>query len=110
MLGKEWLDASGFPTITFTIEKLIDVLVKSRDAQTGNVQAEAKAVGTFTLHGTTKPLTTSLSLKFNKQTGLVMVNTQFALPWKDYGIKGKRTMGMTVGDVVQIDVQITAKS
>lgn len=110
LIDKDWLDVTTYPTISCKIDKLIDVLVKSRDAQTGNVHAEAKAVGTFTLHGTSKPLTASLSLTFNKQTGQIVVNTQFELPWKDYGIKGKRTMGMTVGDVVKIDVLITGKS
>ncbi len=110
LIDKDWLDVATYPTISCKIDKLIDVLVKSRDAQTGNVHAEAKAVGTFTLHGTSKPLTASLSLTFNKQTGQLVVNTQFELPWKDYGIKGKRTMGMTVGDVVKIDVLITGKS
>lgn len=110
LIDKDWLDVATYPTISCKIDKLIDVLVKSRDAQTGNVHAEAKAVGTFTLHGTSKPLTASLSLIFNKQTGQIVVNTQFDVPWKDYGIKGKRTMGMTVGDVVKIDVIITGKS
>lgn len=110
LIDKDWLDVATYPTISCKIDKLIDVLVKSRDAQTGNVHAEAKAVGTFTLHGTSKPLTASLSLTFNKQTGQIVVNTQFDVPWKDYGIKGKRTMGMTVGDVVKIDVIITGKS
>lgn len=110
MIDKDWLDVSSYPTISCKIEKLIDVLVKNRDAQTGNIHAEAKAIGTFTLHGTTKPLTASLSLTFNKQTGQIIVNTQFDIPWKEYGIKGKRTMGMTVGDIVKVDVLITGKS
>jgi hypothetical protein len=88
-----------FLTVVYTLAAfpVIAQQVSVSGAQTFNVLSRAEAY----------PI---LLLTFNKQTGQIVVNTQFDIPWKEYGIKGKRTMGMTVGDIVKVDVLITGKS
>ncbi len=117
MFDKDWLDAANYPTITCTIEKLIDVLVKNVDATAGQATVEAKAVGTFTLHGVTKSLTMPIRLVYLKEsanlkqkgiTNAVSVQAKFPVLWKDYGVKGKKNLGMSVGESVDIDVTLYA--
>ena len=114
MLNPEWLDAAQYPTITFAIEKCIDLLTKQTDAANGRAVIEGKAVGSFTLHGVTKPLTASFSMTYSKSasqaTETVSIRTQFSIPWKEYGVKGKKGLAnMTVGEVVVINAILSGQ-
>lgn len=114
MLNADWLDAAQYPTITCTIEKCIDILVKQLDAASGYALIEGKAVGSFTLHGVTKPIVASFSMTYNKNLApsgeSVSVRTQFSLPWKDYGIKGRKGLAnMTVGETAIVTATLSGQ-
>ena len=114
MLNPEWLDVAQYPTITYTIEKCIDLLTKQTDANSGRAVIEGKAVGSFTLHGVTKPLIASFSMTYSKgssqATETVSIRTQFSIPWKEYGVKGKKGLAnMSVGEVVVINAALSGQ-
>ncbi len=82
--GDKWLDVAKNPEITFETKELKDVKT------TGNVTT-ANAVGTFTLKGISKPLTTPVKLTYLKDK------------------LGDRTGGKMKGDLLVIRASFTIK-
>ncbi|HVZ40510.1 MAG TPA: YceI family protein [Candidatus Kapabacteria bacterium] len=104
-----WLDAAQYPTISFTITSVSDVKV-NRNQMTG------KAVGTFTMHGVTKPMTIPFSLQYidaSAQTrerapgDLVMVTADFTVSLKDFNVAGRQGLiGSKVGETIKISAKL----
>lgn len=103
-----WLDAKQYPTISFTITSVKGITVN------GN-KATATAVGNFTLHGVTKPMSIPLSLTWLDESAktkkkapgdLVMIEANFNVSLADFNVKGREgVIGSNVGE----DIAVTAK-
>lgn len=117
MRSEAWLDEQHFPTIVFDVQRLKDVVVENRN---GRRMAVAKAVGTFTLHGVTKPLTADVTLTFLPESedtkkrapgNFVSIKTNFTVALKDFNVVGKSGLvGSKVGEVIQIEANLFANS
>lgn len=117
MRSEAWLDAGAYPTIVFNVQKLTDIRVEN---QGGRRTAVAKAVGTFTLHGVTKPLTADVTIIYLPESAetrkrasgdVVNVKANFTVALKDFNIVGKSGLvGSKVGEVIQVEANIFANS
>ncbi|MBS1561251.1 MAG: YceI family protein [Bacteroidetes bacterium] len=115
MYSASWLGADEFPTITFSLEGLKDVKAAMAD---GRYQAKAMAVGQFTMHGVTKPITAEITLTYlpaSAETAkrapgnLVLVNARFIVALKDFNVVGKAgVVGKSVGETIALDVNLYA--
>jgi polyisoprenoid-binding protein YceI len=77
-----WMDSDKFPKATFKgkITNLSAVNFKADGTYTATVE------GNLTLHGVTKPVTTTATIKVNGQT--ISSTSDFAIKVADYGING----------------------
>lgn len=117
MRSEVWLDALHFPTIVFDVQRLRDVVVENRN---GRRMAVAKAVGTFTLHGVTKPLTADVTLTYLPESNdtkkrasgdFVSIKTNFTVALKDFNVTGKAGLvGSKVGEEIQVEANLFANS
>ena len=117
MRGEAWLDAQHYPTIVFDVQRLKDVVVENRN---GRRMAVAKVVGTFTLHGVSKPLIADVTITFlpesdeTKKRALgdfVSIKTTFTVALKDFNIVGRSGLvGSKVGELIQIEANLFANS
>lgn len=117
MRSDAWLDAAKYPTIVFDVQRLTDVRVENRNSRR---VAVAKAVGTFTLHGVTKPLTADVTLTYIPESGetkqrasgdFVSLKANFTVALKDYSVVGKSGLvGSKVGEVIQVEANLFANS
>lgn len=105
----EWcLDAERYPDIVFSIDKISDV------KKTGN-RYEGTVAGRLTLHGVTKPLTTTASTTYlagkakerfgDKPGDLLVVRCDFEFNRLDFGI-GKGLSEQLVSNMVKVRVAI----
>jgi polyisoprenoid-binding protein YceI len=104
----EWLDASRFPLISFTITS-VAVTVN------GNT-ATGTATGNFTMHGVTKKMSIPFSMKYLPESDktrerapgdLVMISADFNIALKDYNVAGQEgTIGSKVGETIKITAQL----
>ena len=90
--GESWIDAKGYPEITFELVKLANV-------KTAGTTTTADAVGKFTLKGVTKEITVPVKLTYladqlgkrlNKpelKGDLLVIRGEFTIVRGDYGIQ-----------------------
>jgi polyisoprenoid-binding protein YceI len=107
--SSEWLDASRYPLITFTITSVDNVKTS------GNI-ATGMATGNFTMHGVTKRvsvpfkmtyLVASAATRQRAPGDLVMISADFNLSLKDFNIAGTEGMvGSKVGEQIKINAQL----
>lgn len=107
--GSNWLDASTYPTITFTILSVANIKV------TGN-NATGAVTGNFVMHGVTKRLAFPFNLKYVDESAqtrsrapgdLVMISAQFDIKLKDFNVAGARGMvGSRVGETIRVTAQL----
>jgi polyisoprenoid-binding protein YceI len=107
--GNQWLDATRFPEIKFTISSVTGVKVR------GN-KATGKAVGTFTLHGVSKRLTVPFTMTYldasdatrKRAAGdLVMISSDFSISLRDFNVAGQKGMiGSKVGEKIRISAKL----
>lgn len=106
--GSDWLDASKFPKISFSITSVNNVKVN------GNSMT-ATAVGNFTMHGVTKQISIPFSLTYLDESAktkkrapgdLVMIEATFNVSLADFQVKGKDGI---VGSKVGESIAVTAK-
>jgi polyisoprenoid-binding protein YceI len=111
MMGRDWLDAAAFPTITYDISGLKNVKVVSSGS--GKTTITATAVGSFTLHGVTKSLEAGIKLTYVNESDatksradgdLVMIEATFDVAWQQFGVVGRKSFN----DKVSQNIQITA--
>jgi len=117
MYGTQWLDANKYPNIVYEIASMKDVKVNKSG---GKTTVTATAVGTFTCHGVTKPLTAQLEITYLAESAetkkrasgdLVLVTAKFDVALKDYEIKGKSGLvGSSVGEVINVTVNLYANA
>ncbi|HET6400379.1 MAG TPA: YceI family protein [Candidatus Kapabacteria bacterium] len=107
--SSEWLDASRFPIITFTITSMGDV-------KTSGNSATGMATGNFTMHGVTKRVSIPFKMTYlvaNASTrqrapgDLVMISADFDISLKDFNIAGTEgVIGSKVGEKIKITAQL----
>ncbi len=117
MYSNVWLDAEKYPTISYNVTGLQNISVSSEG---GKHIARATAIGMFTCHGVTKPLTATVELQFlpesdetkKRATGnLVMITASFNVKLADFDIKGKEGLvGSSVGEIIKISAKLFAHS
>lgn len=105
----EWLDASHFPLISFTITSVSNVTVS------GNT-ATGTATGNFTMHGVTKKMSIPYTIKYIPESAktrerapgdLTMITADFNIALKDYNVAGQEgTVGSKVGETIKITAQL----
>ncbi|MCW8804335.1 MAG: YceI family protein [Ignavibacteriaceae bacterium] len=104
--SENWLDASTYPEITFTIKKVGDVKVAEDN------RLEAKVTGDFSVHGVTKEVVSDVTLTYldaSEQTAqyapgdLMGVQAKFNIMLSDYNVEN-----MVVGQKVADSIEITA--
>ena len=92
----EVLESGRYPAIFFHPSQL-----KGAYKDTADVQ-DLEAQGTFNIHGADHPL--SLPLKVKVTAGTVTANTQFDVPYVEWGMKNPSKFLVRVGKQVHIDV------
>jgi polyisoprenoid-binding protein YceI len=105
----EWLDASRYPQITFTIAS-VDKVTTSGNTATG------MATGNFTMHGVTKRVSIPFKMTYLVENGstrlrapgdLVMISADFNISLKDFNIAGTEgVVGSKVGEQIKITAQL----
>ncbi len=104
--SETWLNAAAHPSITYAIESA-EVLSEKRKGPIGIFELKVK--GTFTLHGVSKPLEATATLKVKDNKYKVMSSFQIALA--DYEVTGASgIVGSKVGKTIDIKVQMRGKS
>lgn len=117
MYSSQWLDAEKFPMVSFTVESLKNVRAQMVD---GRNVASADAVGTFTIHGVTKPIIAKLNITYLPENAdtkkraegdLAMVNATFEVALSDFDIKGSQgVVGKSVGKTIEVSASLFANS
>ena len=117
MYSSVWLDADTYPTITFKLTRIENVTVSTNGQQPTVI---ARAIGTFTLHGVTKPFQAPINLTYvksstetKKRSGgdLVALKVNFEIFLKDFNVKGKEgVIGKSVGEKITCEVDLFANS
>lgn len=107
--GSDWLDASKYPTISFTISSVSGVKT------TGN-KMTGTANGSFTMHGVTKTMAVPFTLTYldessetkKRATGdLVMIEANFNVSLADFKVKGKEgVVGSKVGETIKVTAKL----
>jgi polyisoprenoid-binding protein YceI len=107
-----WLDAEGYPEITFLIKKVGDVKVLADN------KLEAKVTGDFTAHGVTKEVVTIVTMTYldeSEQTkqrapgDLLGVQATFNIVLSDYNVENM-IVGQKVSEDIEINVNIVGSS
>ena len=109
LVSAEWLDASKYPTISFTIASVDNI-------KTTGTTATATATGNFTMHGVTKKVSIPIKITYIPESDktrarapgdLVMVAADFNISLKDFNIAGTEgTVGSKVGETIKINAQL----
>ncbi|HXR03231.1 MAG TPA: YceI family protein [Verrucomicrobiae bacterium] len=112
MLGKEWLDATKFPTIIFESKEF-------KNVQTAGDTTTADVTGTFTLKGVSKELTMPVKLTYLKdkladrvpsQKGdLLVIRSRFTIKRSDFNINPGQFEDK-VSDAIEITLSIAGAS
>lgn len=97
MLGPDVLDVQRHPAAVFTIQSAVPAPVARPDAAPAY-----RLTGTFTLHGTTRPLTIVATLEDHPDH--VVMRGSFPLKQTDYGIKPYAKLGgvISIADILQV--------
>ncbi len=114
MTGSDWLDAEAHPNIVYELKKLHSVEVQEQNGD--RTVYKAVAVGSFTLHGVTKELSSPVTLTHIPESDktrerapgdFILVKTAFSIALADFNIKGVRGMvGSKVGESIELDVSL----
>lgn len=117
MYSPVWLDADKYPEIVFEITGLKDVTVTGKN---GKKVATATAMGMFSCHGVTKPLSASVTITYvseNDETkkrasgDLIMITALFDVVLKDFNISGKEGLiGSCIEETMHVQASMYANS
>lgn len=109
---ENWLDASKYPNIKFTIKEVTDV------KQLADNRLQIKFSGDFTLKGITKKISGDATLTYlveSEQTkqrapgDLLGVQAKFKVKLSDFGVKNK-IVGQKVAEEIEISVNMVGSS
>lgn len=104
----KWLDAERYPTISFTIKKVMDVKKLAPN------KIEVKVLGGFNLHGVTNDITVDATMTYLDESpatearepgDLLGVTSKFSITLSKYGVKNM-ILGTRVADKIDIGVNI----
>ncbi len=104
----KWLDAERYPTISFTIKKVLDI------KQLAPNKLDVKVLGDFNLHGVTNEITvdaTMIYLDESPQTearepgDLLGVTAKFPITLSKYNVQNM-VLGTRVADKINLEVNI----
>lgn len=103
-----WLDAAGFPDITFSAKEL-------KNVKTEGEVTTAEATGTFTLKGVSKELTIPVKLTYlkdklqarvpNQKGDLLVIRANFTIKRSDFNIMPGK-MEEKVSDIIDLTLSI----
>jgi len=112
MLGKEWLDATKFPTIVFESKEF-------KNVQTSGDTTTSEVTGTFTLKGVSKEITVPVKLTYLKdklgdrvpsQKGdLLVIRANFSIKRSDFNVNPGQFEDK-VSDAIEITLSIAGAS
>ena len=96
--SETWLNAKVNPEITFASSS-IEIIKQKGDAAKGKAQLAVK--GQITINGVTKPLESTVKIKWSTKS--VKVKTKFVVTLADFNVKGSEgTVGSKVGKTIDI--------
>ena len=110
--SENWLDAEGYPEITFVIKNVSNV--KSVEDN----KLEAKVIGDFTTHGVTKEVIAEVTMTYldeSEQTkkrapgDLLGVEAKFSIVLSDYEVENM-ILGEKVSDSIEITVTMVGSN
>ena len=112
MLGKEWLDATRFPTILFESKEF-------KNVRTTGDTTTADVTGTFTLKGVSKEITVPVTLSYlkdklgdrvpNQKGDLLVIRSNFTIKRSDFNINPGKFEDK-VSDAIDITLSIAGAS
>ena len=112
MLGKEWLDATRFPTILFESKEF-------KNVRTTGDTTTADVTGTFTLKGVSKEITVPVTLSYlkdklgdrvpNQKGDLLVIRSHFTIQRSDFNINPGKFEDK-VSDAIDITLSIAGAS
>ena len=115
MYSSTWLDAEKYPTISAIFKSLTNVKATMQD---GRYVATAKAVGTFTMHGVTKPLNADVVITWVPASAesakrapgnLALITANFTVALADFAVQGKGdVIGTKVGKTIDVKTNFFA--
>jgi polyisoprenoid-binding protein YceI len=94
-MHKDILESTRYPDIVFTPQRL-----KGTVAMDGKSQVDVE--GLLTLHGQSRPLTLTIQLQL--QGGAGTADTEFSVPYQQWGMKNPSTFILRVSDKVELHV------
>jgi polyisoprenoid-binding protein YceI len=96
----EVLESHRYPDILFSP-------VRIRGAVAPQGESTVQVDGTFTIHGTSHPLTIAVVVRITRDS--FTVSTDFLIPYVQWGMRDPSTFILTVGKQVQIHFEATGR-
>ena len=94
-MHKDVLESASFPEITFAPQQ-----VQGQVPPQGDFKVQV--IGTFTMHGTTRPLTLVVQAHVERES--LTADTQFTISYSNWGVKNPSTLFLRVNDTVDITI------
>jgi len=94
-MHKDALESAQYPEIAFTPEKVQGQVLPQGDFK-------VQVLGSFTMHGASHPLT--LVIQAHLAGGQLTADTQFTLPYQNWGVKNPSTLFLRVNDTVDLAI------
>ncbi len=112
LLSEKWIDATKYPEISFTVEKSANVKTSGNDTT-------ADLIGTFTLKGVKKTITTPVKISYLKdklkarlpqmEGDLLVIRANFKVKRSDYNINPGQSEDK-VSDEIDISLSIAGQA
>lgn len=108
ILGKKWLDAKQFPSVSFEVKGVSDI------QQTADNKLTAKVTGNFTMHGVKKEVTADVKAmlleesdktKSRMKGDLLSIRASFNIKLSDFGVENN-IIGNKVADDIEVGLNM----
>jgi polyisoprenoid-binding protein YceI/mono/diheme cytochrome c family protein len=108
-LRDQFFETDKFPDATLIVTGIERVSVT---ALTVDADAQADAVGTLSLHGTTRPVRMPITVRLSEAAGQrdVLVRGRFDVTMADFGISRPARLFLKLGTVAQVSFEATFRS
>lgn len=101
LAGREWLNASANPNVTFTLERLSDV---TREVEGERITIRARAHGQVEVNGVSAPAEAQVEVILLMDRRSARIQPTFAIRLADHQVRGARgAIGDTVGETIDIE-------
>ena len=94
-MHKDVLESAQYPEVTFTPQQVQGQVLPKGDFK-------VQVLGSFTLHGTSHPLT--LAIQAHLAGDHLTADTQFPVPYQNWGLKNPSTLFLRVDDIVNLSI------